>query len=301
MGNVIRNKFAPTFEFFYVPPETFDKLDDKKRLALICSVQAFESSLALLASRRIPHSLITIVSSIETALKAHLLPHRNATLHELFSFWRKTLNPSWKNKLNKLKNTRNSIIHEGYSPQYDDRCGRLLMDVAYPALFEIYSAMYNYNDFKSAEMYKAISRTLEWRKVLLNKNFDDAKYPFIHIQSFLKEHYRDRYSTQLQYEAVLFSDDRLDYSSKIREKIEDEYGLAVRVGCPNCHECYTLICALSDEVELAPYNIDPLMVYCTACLFYIPEKYKFFCKPFATKSLEEAADDIATSGSIVWG
>jgi hypothetical protein len=106
--------------FFRSPPK-----DLASRPPLASSLQSLESSFLFLALGRYPHALVACASAIESAMKAAFAmgPEDRDNLARLIDQARsgyRGLQLFPKSELDDFRNTRNRIVHFGFSPQDDD-------------------------------------------------------------------------------------------------------------------------------------------------------------------------------------
>jgi hypothetical protein len=138
-------------------PDTMGRIGDRPPLG--SSVQSFESSLVLIATRRYPHALVLATSAVESVIKAHRgdPPDASVRLYTLLAEIRRRPGlahlagapgsrgrtngrsaPSRSTGMHLVGDTRNEFVHYGFSPRDDNRAAQLLLDVGLPFLFACY-------------------------------------------------------------------------------------------------------------------------------------------------------------------
>jgi hypothetical protein len=136
----------PTLHFFRATPQ-----DMLKNAPLASSLQSLESAFFLLALGRFPGALVSCVSAWESAIKAKLrippdddrtpLAKSLATVRESHQ----GLMRFDKEKLKQFRETRNRIVHYGFSPHDDEECGRLLLETGLPFLTALYQELFGFH------------------------------------------------------------------------------------------------------------------------------------------------------------
>ena len=135
----------PRFHLFRLPPA-----DLRARPPLASSMQSFESSLFLVALRRYPHALTACVFAIESALKAAFNEPsaRKDGLQELLTRARRqaaTIAAFSIDDLDSMRDTRNRIVHSGFSPKADGLAATLLLRPAIPLLRACYDGLLSFS------------------------------------------------------------------------------------------------------------------------------------------------------------
>ena len=106
-------------------------------------MQSLESCFYLISLNRYPHALVNCSSSIESALKAKF-----AEKEELYKLIKRAmaLMPGLfdDEDLRTLRQTRNNIVHFGFSPKDDEHTARLLLQIGIPFLNKCYEVFFNF-------------------------------------------------------------------------------------------------------------------------------------------------------------
>ncbi|WP_291206847.1 hypothetical protein [Hyphomonas sp.] len=106
---------------------------------IVSALQAYETSLVLVAYGRFPHALTNCVSAIEGLLKAVVPNTKGKRLFEVFEEAAKLssrVDAFSKPGLTELRVARNDFIHSGFSPEDDGKAVDLLVGVGFP-FFEL--------------------------------------------------------------------------------------------------------------------------------------------------------------------
>lgn len=134
----------PTLHFFSRTPANLAELPP-----LASSLQSLESCFISIRFHRYPDALMHCVTAWESAIKAALKipPGGEIRLDALISTARE-LNPALKTfdagLLAQCRQTRNRIVHYGYSPKDDEECARQLLRTGIPFLEKLYIALFDF-------------------------------------------------------------------------------------------------------------------------------------------------------------
>jgi len=136
-------KMEPRFEILGKTP-----LCLKARPSLASAMQAFETSLFLLALGRYPAALTICASAIEAAIKAipknDLVGFEDGLAAAIKFAIRKKPRMHIKD-LDSFRDTRNQFTHRGYSPEDDGRAVELILRVGYPFLTKCFFEFHSYS------------------------------------------------------------------------------------------------------------------------------------------------------------
>ena len=136
----------PTLHFFRATPP-----DMLKNPPLASSLQSLETTFFLLSLERYPSALVSCVSAWESAIKAKLkIPPDDdrVSIARLLGTIRESsagLRQFDRANLDSLRQTRNRIVHYGFSPHDDQECGRLLVETGLPFLTALYRELFAFH------------------------------------------------------------------------------------------------------------------------------------------------------------
>ena len=134
----------PSFVFFRATP-----VDMMKHPPLASSLQSYETCLFLIALGRFPSALASCAAAVESVIKAKLgtPPEDEVKLWKLIQEIRK-LSPSLRlfdeTKLDRFRDTRNRVVHYGYTPKDDEVCAVQLLETGFPFLEKCYSELFGF-------------------------------------------------------------------------------------------------------------------------------------------------------------
>ena len=114
------------------------------------SLQQFESSIFNLGFIKYPNSLVLCVDSIGTLLLFHYKKN-NERLQVLMSLASKEFSIP-ESDFDKIRKTRNELVHEGFSVKDDDKSFKLLTQLAIPIYLRIYEHIFE-EDFLANRMH----------------------------------------------------------------------------------------------------------------------------------------------------
>jgi hypothetical protein len=136
----------PTLHFFRAtPPNVLENPP------LASSLQSLETAFFLISLERYPSALVSCVSAWESAIKAklHIPPDDDhVPIAKLLGQIRESsvgLKQYDRAKLDGLRQTRNRIVHYGFSPKDDRKCGRLLVETGLPFLAALYRELFGFH------------------------------------------------------------------------------------------------------------------------------------------------------------
>jgi len=266
------------------------------------SVQGFETTLSLIASNRFPHALTMAFSSLEAILQRKFkVSQRVGKSSILLNEMNDELRMFSKKQLETYRKTRNYIVHSGYSPKDDKISLELLVSIAIPALINSYKSFYNVvlSPIAGEETTNLLELVSDIDRELKARDLSDPYFCLHPLSCHIRDLHRQWFSSEWQLEAVLNSDERLNFVSKIRSKIDKDFGFAVALDCPVCGEINSLVCAL-DEDEFDDEIIIPVGAVCSACYLKIPAKYNFVASILLSHEIDAKREDILNPSSICW-
>jgi hypothetical protein len=302
----------PEFRFLRATPP---KLVDNPPLA--SSLQAFETSLELIALHRFPAALIACVNAWESALKAAFeieeAPH-TPSLRKLLERPETAIlrSASWNTERNlKLIEKRNQITHYGYTPKDSSICTTLLLETAYPGLACVYEhffdfrlmwqqlgdSQHTFGSFCSSDMNK-VGLVPQWGDLLwlaMNQfqqhqaahNLAPAWY-FHPLASALRLGFQKSWTSPAENEAlVLAESDGILYEQQeqVRSQVVRQMSdCQTTLFCPICDAADTFLIEF-DEDALDDGPMTTKWCFCVACHFSLPSAAGFLIPALLTEDL----------------
>jgi hypothetical protein len=303
---------APEFRFFRTTPP---KLVDNPPLA--SSLQAFETSLELIAFHRFPAALIACVNAWESALKAAFKIEeapRTPSLRELLNRSETAIirSASWDTDKNlKLINKRNQITHYGYTPKDSSVCATLLLETAYPGLACIYEYFFDYRLMwqqlgDSPNTSESLSKS-DLDKVGLISQWGDPLWLAVNqfqrqqatqklsptwyfhpLASALRLGFQRSWTSSAEHETlVLTESDGVFYEQQeqIRSQVVRQMSdCKTTLFCPICDASDTFIIEF-DEDAFAEGQMATKRCVCVACYFSLPSAAGFLIPALVNEDL----------------
>ena len=135
----------PSFVFFQATP-----VDMMKHPPLASSLQSFETCLLLIALGRFPNALASCATALESVIKAKLgtPPEDQVRMGKLIEQIRRrsaSLRLFDEEKLRSFRETRNRLVHYGYTPKDDEVCAVQLLETGFPFLEKCYEELFGFN------------------------------------------------------------------------------------------------------------------------------------------------------------
>lgn len=315
-SKLCQNKL-PSLIFFTQHPD-----DLVKKPPLASSMQTLETTFLLLALGRYPHALVSCASSIEAALLAdkeckkmatemmkQKYPHSQSDRPGLLYLVNAAkecsdiLKKFDKNNLYDFRTTRNTYMHNGFSPRDDRKSTNLLIQVGIPFLERSYSVFHKFNLFDGL-----LQNYSELLKVALNvykktKSLQDTEsYPGYYFHAFghlINYGLKLNFSTAWEEEALEYEDGimgiKFEMIYKQKQELENLFCKADTVAwhfhCPVCHGCETAVCEL-DTNRLDNREVFVKRMVCVNCNFVVREKEPFLAQALLGKQLERVKDKI---------
>jgi hypothetical protein len=309
---------TPTLNFFRATPA---KLLEQPPLA--SSLQSLETTFFLLALARYPSALVSCATAWESVIKAKLAirPEDQVPLAKLLGEIRDK-SPALKlydrSKIDEFRQTRNRIVHYGFSPKDDRECGQHLVETGLPFLCALYRELFdfyvNWHDLRpelsdfmqlnNGEMAKAglvpeVADQLHIvnRMYKLNQqraDFDPlfcftafSHYVRVCMKEGQKSYAEDEVSERAQSIGI-----RCEVEMAEKERLVRELGDATwEFACPICDGVPSVVAALDgDALDKRQVNLTCCM--CVSCHLVIPKGAYHLADLLFEKELKEQTPEI---------
>jgi hypothetical protein len=312
------NQQNPTLHFFRATPSAL--LDNPP---LASSLQSLETTFFLLSMERYPSALVSCVSAWESVIKAKLQIGSDdgrpvAKLLGEIRALSKPLMAFDRTKLDQLRQTRNRIVHYGFSPHDDRDCCRLLLETGLPFLNSLYIELFGFylnwrdvrvdlTDFMQLSTKEAacvglvpsFADQLHTINAMYNLNRDcddfDVLYCFTAFNHFLRGIIKESNSSLV--------DDMVNEraaSIGLKHEIEEEQkkeitksigGTTWEFDCPLCNSTRSIVSGL-DEEALDKKEIKLSWGLCVSCQLAMPKQAYHLADLVLQKELKEQAQTI---------
>jgi hypothetical protein len=294
---VTPHKIIPTLHFFRATPPAL-----LENPPLASSLQSLETALFLISLGRYPSALVSCVSAWESAIKARLrIPPEDdrAPIAKLLGQVRESfagLKVYDRAKLDDLRQTRNRIVHYGFSPKDDGECGHLLVETGLPFLGALYRELFDFyldwrdvrpdaSDFMQlnqqeaacvgllpdlADQMQIIARMYE-----LNRKREDfdVRFVFAAFAHYLRLRMRDSYASRAD---DTVAERAASLGIRYEAEAEEKERIAKRLGgetwefdCPMCYGTRSLVAGLNEEA-LNSNQVTLSWGVCVSCHLVMP-------------------------------
>jgi transcription elongation factor Elf1 len=264
----------PRLEFFRQTPA-----DLLERPPLASSLQSFESCLFLIGLDRFPHAFVSCVTSVESALKAGLrVPEGDrTTLEELLKRARRdvpAIEALPQDLVDRLRHTRNRIVHYGFSPQDDDLTAALTLEVGMPLLAAAYRGFFGFG--LDEALVVEIGDLLRTTRIVFDRVRSEPNVRVSGCFDALGHSIRLGMRTA----AASVADDaaaergqniglRFEAARERRDRLERLLKPSYVFDCPICFAPGSLVCQLVDS-QLAKGQVTIARAICAECDLMIP-------------------------------
>jgi hypothetical protein len=294
-------KDLPRFEMFRTTPPDSG--------GIVSSMQSLESSLFLVALGRFPHAFSTAVFALESALKVAIPDKPKATLQNLLveamdrSPAIRAIPPQ---QIKALRDRRNHVVHEGFSPRDDGPCAALLLSTAVPALAGAYRDFYNFDLFDAfdADIAMHVQIAVNACSAAGGADASDATrftvllahYLRVRIQRGLTSAAAD--ASAIQAASIGFAFEKVQ---RRLEALERQFDASWVTHCPACDEQGVLVC----ELVAKALHAGRLVIsrgYCASCDLAVPPQSADLLNEACRKAAQaETSAVLATYGIAAEG
>ncbi len=299
----------PSFVFFRATPA-----DMMKHPPLASSLQSFETCLFLIALERFPGALAACATAVESVIKAKLgmPPGDRVQLWELLKEIRRrcvSLRLYDESKLARFRETRNRVVHYGFSPRDDERCAVELLETGLPFLEKCYSELFRFDlisrpgggrqtglDFGVAKHYEVCREVYQRARQLRGIEF---RYCFRTLAHYITLMVKQTKMTAIEYRLMQQQDERGvkdEHEARERYRIEGIFqGGAWEFDCPVCGGRSTMMAELDGE-ELNNKRVLLRQCICVRCEMVVPEGCPYLCEQLFSVPTELQAKIMKESG-----
>jgi hypothetical protein len=263
---------------------------------LASSLQSFESSVELIALARYPHAFTTIVFAIESALKAgYKIGSRGGVpFRKLLENARNDLPEVAQHSehgTTDLRQTRNRIVHYGYSPKDDRITATILLEYGIPLLASIYAGFFKFDlyDGLIVEFGEQLMHALEVYDRFRGQEDIDPSLCFLAFAHQVRWSMKARFMAGWEIDVA----DRADVSSLKfeivqvnRTSIENALDPSYEFDCPVCSGINSFICQL-ESAALDSKLISLSRCVCIDCGLSIPRDARGLADTVLSKQVGE--------------
>jgi hypothetical protein len=289
----------PTFLFYRSLP------DEPTTAALASSLQGLETSFFLISLRRYPHALSVCASAIESIIKHSpacepLLKAsgKRPMLNDLIQAARDqspSLRTFPQSELDTFRQTRNRIVHKGFSPKDDSESVELLIRVGFPFAASCLHQLHGFDLVDSliveyAHHLEIAKRVYERAKGLAQ----EFTYCFRSFGHYLQWCVRDNFLSNWEFDALEEADifvkgGRIDSE---KNALERRFSASWdRFSCPICGDLDSTVVEL-DADALEEGKVSPLRMACFSCGFTVRSGQLFLSEALIEQQVTEQRSKI---------
>lgn len=284
----------PTLYFFRHQPKS-ETLPN-----LISSMQSLETSFFLIALRQYPQALLTCVSAIEQSIKGSKFPvtygekledilHRVRLFSDAFKRFPQE-------DLDKIRRSRNRVIHSGYSPKDDSLSAGLLIGTGLPFLAVCYRELHAF------DLFDALSVECTNQLALARRVFEKARAARCRDVSYclkgvghqvrwaLKENFTPAWVDGILANAME-NGAEFEAVRKRKEQLERLLAPSWVLDCPLCEEVESAVCQL-DKAKLRAGVVSVVQMACAHCGFHAAKNEAFLAEALMQDQLAKSKNQI---------
>jgi hypothetical protein len=255
------------------------------------SMQSLETSFILTAARRHVHALLMCFAAIEGALHAAPIEKDRDRFLDLIKKSRGAsarLREFPEPKIEYLRNTRNAIVHRGFSPRDNSRCVDLLIDVGLPLLNICYEDFHSINIYRDLRQDHAFAKHLNISEQAYSQARDQVANMTYCIGSFahlVRRFLQPDFSSDWEYDLLTKTEaaaENWELKENQKKELETLFSMPWTFDCPICEDLESLVCDLQDE------DLTPGRMACTNCGYVVHDGEPFIGEILLREQLTEA-------------
>jgi hypothetical protein len=240
--------------------------------SLTSCLQTLETTFILIALLRYPHALTSCAFAIESIIKASPSCKTNKQgLKALLDAAERNvtfIRTACPEDLRAFRDTRNRIVHEGFSPKDDSESTGLIIRVGFPLAFACLNDLHQF-DFPDSVLQEYAEQLSAAEKVYrrassVSKDFTYCLKSFGHL---VRWNLRGNFSEHWAGEALTSAEEsghKFDIVHSQKGEIERQFGAFWDFDCPICEDIQSAVTELS-ESGLDDAQVRPLRLACVNC------------------------------------
>jgi hypothetical protein len=311
------NPEPPTLHFFRATPR---RLFEQPPLA--SSLQTLETCFFLIALDRFPGAVVSCATAWESVIKAKLgiSPEQNAPLGGLIRDIQTTstgLRNYDGDKVRTFRETRNRIVHYGFSPKDDEECAVLLLETGLPFLGACYRELFDFyldwrdirpgitdfhglspEEMKKAGLLPDVAQQLRFATVVYRraKSLSEINhgYCFRAFAHFIRLALKRSSMTAAEDRILENGDTGQAFEEHRKEKaaLQEAFShVTWEFDCPVCGGVESIVAKL-DEALLHTGQVSLLRSTCVECHFVARHDQPFLAEVVLGAELEEKKTEI---------
>ncbi len=279
----------PHFEFFGKIPALVTETPP-----LASALQSFENSLFLVGLGRFPAALTACGTAVESTIRAvkdYSTNSSNDGLKAAIDFASKKKASLKHKKLGEFREARNDFVHQGFSPEDDERAVSLLFGVGYPFLSQLFWEFHKFSIRDS--IVNELWEQIEIAKNVL-KNMENTSYNKTSAAKAI-EHTIFIMLRNPKYELwadidIGFIEENFIEREKFKRILEDKWNFYTYINCPVPY-CLSQECIVCLDEE-GHNEISPSSLFCFDCRFRLNKNDSILMKYLIGDPLRKRRFDI---------
>ncbi len=292
---------------------------------LACSLQNFETCLFLISLEKFPSALVACASAWEAVLKAKLDVLSTDEPARLIGVIEEILNRSEQlagryelKRLQTFTNTRNRIVHQGFSPEEDEPCVALLLKTGLPFLNDCYRYLFDFyldshdidpsitdltilppEQLEKVGLWPAIAAHLRYagRSFELGDKMKSTPraYCFRSLGHYIRVWQRYAWMTEVEYsvlESAKLSGESYERELRLKTQISPTLGSTTWFfNCPVCGGVEGLVVGINEH-NLRAKKVNPKGGVCVKCGFSAGKDQPYLLDVLLEKQVKEDSPEI---------
>jgi hypothetical protein len=268
----------PTFIFFRTTPP-----DITNHPPLASSLQSFETCLLLIALGRFPSALASCATAVESVIKAKL----GTPLDDQVRMWElieeiRRVSPTLRlfdeTKLEHFRETRNRVVHYGYTPKDDELCALQLLETGLPFLEKCYRDLFGFAlisgpggvpqgglDPKLARHYATSKKVYLRARELRGITYGYCLNPLAHYIRLAVKSMTTSVTEANMLEIDADSGVRFEHEERAKRKLLERHpGPTEEFDCPLCEGQSSMVAEMDAEAS-KQNRVSVRWCYCVSC------------------------------------
>jgi hypothetical protein len=261
---------------------------------LLSSLQNLETTFFLISLDRYPHALVTCASAVESAMKSYLKmkPEKVRNAKDLYEDVFNRL-PALKLfdeiDLKKFRDTRNRIIHYGFTKSDNEEIIEILLKVGIPFLRNCYEKCFSLNLLDSLRF--EIANQLEVAFKVYSRTKDIPGHSFLYCFSAFSHQVRwsmrESLLTSWEKSSVIYpgdSDAKIDHCDDNKRYLKRIFKYSFDFDCPICDFSSGFVCDI-DTKNFEEDDIFFRQAVCTSCDFVVRKTQSYLIEILCEKQI----------------
>jgi hypothetical protein len=300
----------PTLLFFRSRPEGW-----ATSAYVASSLQSLESSFLLIALGRYPHALLVCASAIESCLQSARIGSKEKDgLGVLLAKAKKTsevVNGFSDDLLVLLRETRNRIVHRGFSPKDDSESASLYIDVALPFLVLCYKEFHTFDliDGLLLEYAQQIAVATEVHRLAkaARENHSetpeemDMSYCFRGLSHLIRWNFKENFSAGWEIDALIHAEEtggKFKRTFETTQELKQLFEVPWSFDCPICWDFGSVVAEIDSDMMDEKQIVTKRMA-CTNCGLAVHRDEPYLSGVLLHKQIADSSAQILREYGII--